>query len=263
MTAIANLLDPEEVRKLKGLVLIPRPEPVDLVDSECNDCHQPIKVHQVSIPGAISVCVPCAKKRTKGTSFTYVERPKEQPVPQIDLNAIPAATLGEALREGIVTLVAEQAPAKRKKAKDKKDRDRAIAKTNLTNEQERRTEATPLAEFKVGATLVVPALDLTDKDLNSLATAKDRSPYNKARYRLGHEEVLDKETTTYAVLAAEHVRLAKLAKTHKEKPVQQIAAKVEPEAPAKLTKKQMIQALMDEGGFTKAEAKALLAEAGL
>jgi hypothetical protein len=153
------------------------------------------------------------------------------------------ATLTEKIIEGAPQVLAERA------AHEEAEKE-AIAEVQA----ERSGRVLP--GFKVGTTLEVPALDLTNvSNLDEQPSAATRSPYNKARFRLTGEPPLavpDKDglmaegavPTTYKVLIAEHERLLSLSAAHnkgaakkaKKEKVEVVMAATDAATEARLTK---------------------------
>lgn len=134
------------------------------------------------------------------------------------------------------------------------------AKIERATAQMREHKGLTLPAFIVDKSLTVPALEIGEQSLDTLASSKERSPYNKARFRLDGEPVaLDPEVTTYRVLMAEHARLMGLAAA---KPAKK--AKAKKEAAPKIAvvvdagRLAKVAALVTTLGMTRAEAEALV-----
>lgn len=125
-----------------------------------------------------------------------------------------------------------------------------------------------LPAIVVSESLTIPALEVSEESVDTLVSSKVRSPYNKARTRLGLGDVLDKETTTYRSLVPVHdaikaaveaqpkaegkAKKAKKVKKNKTVPV----AVVDTDAPAK--RLEQIAAIVAHLGKTWAEAEAMV-----
>ena len=179
----------------------------------------------------------------------------------MNLSTISDAELGRLVRASLTVSRANNAPAARAEAK-------AIL-AEIAGEQDRIKGVTGevLAGFTVG-TQDIPTLDMSSAGLDEVAPSKIRSPYNKARYRLGTTELLDQELT-WAGLAVEHKRLAKLAaiKAEPKPPIDgrgvindrgMLAVVLDPEAKAKQHAK--VNTLAEVLGITKAQAAKRVAE---
>lgn len=129
-------------------------------------------------------------------------------------------------------------------------------KVQRATAKDREYIGTVLPAIVVNEALTIPALEVGEESIDTLASPKVRSPYNKARYRLDKTPTpLDKETTTFRSLIAEHLRIATLVGTStKAAKTPKVAAVVEPTKKAKVSKK--VKALMDIMGCTEAEALA-------
>lgn len=221
-----------------GYDIDPRSEALIEVTCEGPDCGAEILVHPPTDAPRILLCGDCAKKavaelKARGRSVQIIHRPtvvntiKEKPV--YDLDNLSDAELGKIVRERMLLLREQQvipavAEAKVKKAK----KDKAEAKAHKA-EHANRAATKPLTEIVVSSTLTIPALELSEVDLNTAPSGKERSPYNKARYRLKLGELLDPETCTYATLAECHVEIAAAvaAKPVKAKAEPKVEPKVE------------------------------------
>lgn len=131
-----------------------------------------------------------------------------------DVDNMTDAEIGATVRARLKENLAKQV-AKRKPAVEQARVEAEVARSEgIATEQERRSGHV-LPGFMVGTSLEVPALDLSDvSSLDESPSAVQRSPYNKARFRLKAGETLSPETTTYRVLEMEHHRLAVLAEAH-------------------------------------------------
>lgn len=185
---------------------------------------------------------------------------KEQ---DMDLSEIADAEIGSMLKEQIRMDKAEKVKAGAKQAKKERKAEAKRFEAERTQAQAER-KGKVLPAFMVGTTLEVPALDLSAvPSMDESPSAKERSPYNKARFRLTKEGPLDPETTTYRMLAAEHERLMSaeaerigVDAVEVAKPVEQpeqIVAVIDTDEKAK------VKALAKVLGCSKKEAKAILA----
>lgn len=144
------------------------------------------------------------------------------------------------------------------------------AKVQRATAQDREHKGLALPAIVVNESLTIPVLEVGEQSLDTLVSAKERRPYNQARYRLDKTPTtLDPEVTTYRALMAEHQRLAIIVAgtpiatkedmhraTGNPAYAPKVAAKVD--ATAKATKKAKVAALMEVMGISKAEAKALV-----
>lgn len=181
----------------------------------------------------------------------------------VDLDNIPAAKLGETVRQTMKATKAEQVKKDRKQAKkDQRKREKADLDDRTKAQAEKKGKVLPA--FMVGTTLEVPALDLSDvENIDECPSGTVRSPYNKARFRLTGESALPSPSaceedaslvpTTYRVLAEEHMRLMSLAADHNEAAA---AKKAEPKAKKVKATKTVVVADLDLEGKAKALAKA-------
>ena len=163
-----------------------------------------------------------------------------------ELGAMVRAQMKATLAEKIVVAVPEVVAER--KADDKRD------KVNVAAEQEdRKTRSLP--GFMVGTTLEIPELDLANvPSLDEAPSAKERSVYNKARFRLTKESPLDPEETTYRLLGEEHLRLQGLEAERVAGSTEKIA---EPKAKkAKAPKATVIVADVSDGDEAKVIALA-------
>jgi len=179
---------------------------------------------------------------TDGLSHpVQVTRKKESAVPEIDLSNMSTGekvALVTTATERLESNAATALPAKRDAAKAQAKAEAKAVEKAAKAERKARQNTKPLVEFTVG-TLVVPALDLSEvTSLDEAVSAVMRSPYNKARFRLlgepplptlgDCEEDASLPPTTYAVLAAEHLRLSQVAeaKRAEAKPAKKVRATV-------------------------------------
>lgn len=134
------------------------------------------------------------------------------------------------------------------------------AKVERATAQTREHKGLALPAIVVNEALTIPVLEVGEASLDTLVSSKERSPYNKARFRLDKEPVaLDAEGTTYRVLMAEHQRIAalvaskpaKVKKAKKDK-APKVAAVVDVQRLAK------VAALVTTLGLTRDEAEALV-----
>jgi hypothetical protein len=161
-------------------------------------------------------------------------RPKEATTMQ-DITEMNDADLGALVRASVLAdLAANTQEAAPKAAKAKKAKAKKAAKEHKAGRQAAR-QGGPLPAFRVDAGLTVEALDLSGPDnLDELAHATARRPYNQARYRLLGEPALDPETTTWKVILGEHMRLRLVAERVLAERAAKAAAKAKPaKAPAK------------------------------
>lgn len=209
-----------------------------LIEAACADCAATILVHP-TVPDGVDpeakrkfVCRDCAKtevlgaieaqrhieiiRRNRVAAQSRAITTQENTMTIIDIDTIPDAELGALLKKTMRAEIAEALPVLRAEALRI---DLEAAKVDDKQaEADRKANRKVLGAFTVGD-LEVPALDLRDlTDLNEVAPAVIRSPYNKARKRLTQEGPLDKETTTYGRLAAEHKILRKFAKKSAKAP---------------------------------------------
>lgn len=181
-----------------------------------------------------------APRISDGVTHPVIVTKKEQPVTTSDLTITP-----EILQATIERMVEKRL----QEILDAKD---AKVAQEATPNVPREAAGVVLAGFGVVSgnnDLSIPALDLGDVSLDTLVSAKERSPYNKARFRLEGTAPLDKDTTTYRVLSIEHARLAQLSAS---KASPNIAVIVPTHDAAK------VAAVMTVLGKTEAEAIALL-----
>lgn len=189
----------------------------------------------------------------------------------VDLDNIPAAKLGDTVRQSMKMAKAEQVKKDRKAAKKAQREAEQQALVERTKAQKAK-KGKVLPGFMVGTTLEVPALDLSDvENIDECPSATARSPYNKARFRLTGEGPLPSPSaceedaslvpTTYRVLADEHRRLMSLAADHNE----QAKAKQEAKAKPKTAPKTAVIADLDTDAeaLIKRKAKALAKATGL
>lgn len=197
MPTLADLLGDETLKRLQEVAAA---TPTKVVTVTCIDCTSPLD--------AGTICVPCARQRIVcGQPVQTIHNPGGPTL--FDIDSISDAELGalvrqrvKAVRAGEIIAASPQVEAQR--AKHEVEETLAIA-----DRQAERVGQVHTA-FKVGD-LVVPALDLTQvTDLNEVVDGVTRSPYNKARHRLKLVDLLDAETTTYAVLAEQHEHLRTL-----------------------------------------------------
>lgn len=184
----------------------------------------------------------------------------------MDLDNMSDAELGATVRQQMKAAKVETIKAAKPVIEEERRQEAKKDKKAKKKEQKARPQRV-LDGFMVGTTLEIPTLDLSDvPSLDEAPSAKERSPYNKARFRLTKEGPLDPEETTYRVLMSEHLRLqgieserkveAKPAKTEKptKKPkVEAIVAKVNPDDDAK------VAALASVLGVSKKKARKIMA----
>ena len=281
MSHLMDLLDPKVVEALRQLT-------VAQIDPEA-PAKAPTEADVKSMLGQAHVAVAAARERR--ATEKAIHRPqvaKHQPRTSdgidhpvttthketsmtFDLSHFSTAQLAALAvqaREMLEVQAAADLPAKRDAAIVADQEAEAKAASEAKEAQAARKNSTPLAAFFVHRSLTVPALDLSDvEDLNLRVTAKVRSPYNKARSWLGeptlpHSAEPGEPTTTYAMLAAEHIRLAAaVAAKHAEKaeakpetkPEQVLVAEIDPT---------MLAAVMTARNCNEAEARAVLALLG-
>lgn len=240
-----------------------------MLDAACDTCGcdllvqpQPVPEEYAHLPRKI-LCAPCAKAYLTGRSGRVIHKPqvakhpwrvtdgrehpvvtthqKEHDMPKINLTDLTDAELGALMREQLLAQVEADAPAKQKAAKAKKAKGEKAAAKAAKAERDQRKAAKPLPAFTYGNHVDVPALDLSEvTSLDEVVPATLRSPYNKARFHIEGSAALpspqaceDDATltpTTYAVIAAEHVRLAELAEA---KTAAKAQAEIEKAAAAK------------------------------
>lgn len=259
-----------------------------MIEAECVDCHTPLLIDPEVPEGVdpeaprIPICAECAGIRVRHEamnnqrSVQAIRRPRvahhqprtsdgiDHPVKttkkenDMDLDNLSDAELGAVVRQQMKATKVEQVKAAKpvveaeRKVKEKKEK-----KGVKASRVERRKV---LAGFMVGTTLEIPDLDLSEvASLDEAPSAKERSPYNKARFRLTKEAPLDPEETTYRTLAEEHERLRKTeaervgkAKEAKPKKVTAIVADVQDVDKAK------VKALAKVLGISKKEARKLV-----
>lgn len=286
------------------------PESGAMIDALCVDCKVPMLI-EPTLPEGVDpetprfpICAPCGKIRARFMAINEqrnveiihrksvarhkprvddgIDHPvtvtREAPeatkeIQMYDINVLTDMELGAAVRADLLARAAEALPAKRDKAKAKKRKADKVADAQVKQRQSER-KGMVLAEFNVGTTLVVPALDLSEvEDLNEMVSTTLRSPYNKARFRLAGERPLwapkDEDEdgytpTTYQTLIDEHARLMALAqvkadepkgkKKSKDKP--QIVALLDDDVEAEVTKK--AKALAKLTGIDKVAARKIV-----
>jgi len=202
---------------------IPKGYSQEYLKAECVDCHTEVAV-QVKVPEGtpdlprVAICTDCTRIRVRFEAIAQqridiIHRNKqENNMPQIDLNKMPRAAVGDLVVETMQQREAVKVKKKRAKAVKAKKKEEKVDKKGVKAEQKRR-KGHVLPEFKVNDRVTVPTLDLSEvSSLDELANSVQRSPYNKARNALQRGAVaLDPDETTYRVLEKEHVRLQQLA----------------------------------------------------
>lgn len=168
----------------------------------------------------------------------------------IDIDNISDAELGAMFRQQIKRRIAEKTRQATPQVLAQRAKAEAEQAGQIADRQaERHEQVTP--GFMVG-THLVPDLDLRDvTDLSEVVSAKQRSVYNKALYRL-KMDLLDAETTTYATLLDTHVTLRVVGEVTQPKKVKAVLAATAPEDKAKI--KQVAEIL----GISKKEARKLV-----
>lgn len=161
------------------------------------------------------------------------------------------ASLAIQARQHLLAARAEKVKKNSKKAKAK--RAKKERKDKALKDAERQAAKGLLLPGFIKFGIEVPDLDLREANLNELAGAKARSPYNKLLYRTGGA-LLNKEVTTLAELADVHRRLA--LGTTIEEPVA-LFAEITPEASAK------VAAFAKVTGTTETQAHERLAALGM
>ncbi len=186
----------------------------------------------------------------KGRELREVAPPARS---EVNLSSLSDAELGRMMRAALLSVVVDELPPAMAEVLGKRKADALDRQALLDDERaERRDNPSYLLPgFTVGS-IVVPDLDLTDKSMGEVVPAKVRSAYNRARYQLGTKEVLDRELTTWQMLAAEHTRLAAHdgAKAIASQPVAAPAARPDPAVEAK------VAALVKVLGITEEAARA-------
>jgi len=84
--------------------------------------------------------------------------------------------------------------------------DQEAERNRRYNEDRKKRHLLVSKGFSAGG-VIIPLLDVRDVILDEIAPANVRSPYNRARFRLGMKELLDPETTTWRALFIEHIAL--------------------------------------------------------
>lgn len=181
----------------------------------------------------------------------------------IDLTNYSDAQLSTLALEARDRLLAEreaEVPAKRKKAKKAEREQIALDEQRKARAREER-KGRVLPGFTIKGK-EVPALDLSEiTDTAEMPSAKERSPYNKALYALGMP-LLDKDATTYEVLAGVHGDLLAMVENKPEKKGKKgkkarLVADIDPSAKAK------VEAFAKVTGKSIAEAQEHLASVGV
>lgn len=186
-------------------------------------------------------------------------------VTAINVSNLTDAELGRMMRAALLSVRVDQAEAARSTVAAARADQAADRQALLAQEQsERRVDpAFLLPGFNVGD-LEIATLDLRDKALGEVVPSKVRSPYNKARFRLGVKEVLDPETTCWRELGVAHKQLAQLAisrpgytgtKLDEVSAPAVLVAEIDPDAKAK-----KVAALATVLGISKKAARARMAE---
>lgn len=181
---------------------------------------------------------------------------------EIRLSNLTDATLGRMVRAGLLAIHLDGQQGRieqaRQVAQKRQERDVAL----LARQRQEMDEQPGL--FALGAVqikdVLVPALDVREKVLGEVVPGVVRSPYNRARHRLG-EGLLDPETTTWEVLRVEHLRLTEVAATLPTKASMQ-ASTVQISAlldeSALVARQRKVQALIDNLGCSPTYAEALM-----
>ena len=225
------------------------------------------------------VCRTCAAAMTTGSTVTkVVPAPKAAPIgvvvttkePTMNLDLIPSAQLGETIKRAERERLAANLPKKRKKAKDKADKREKAQVKAARAERKALTAVGVLPAFEIKG-VEVPALDVSEEaSLAEMPGPKTRSPYNKARYRLGEpllptasEPGIGVEATTWQTLVDEHQRLSDLAAQEpvtepEAKPKKQPGKKARIAAEIDLTERQ-VAAIMVATGCSAKKARKILA----
>lgn len=193
-------------------------------EGECVDCGIPVTVQP--LPEGMDPDTPrapiCKEHALVRVTYAAVQEQRSieithrQENPVIDLNQIPDAKVGEAVKASIKTEKAKKVrkdskAAKAKRAVQEREADQARTKT------QKKRKSLIFPGFKVDQSLTVDDLDLTTgPSLNEMPSQIERRPYNQARFRILGEPSLDPETTTYQTLVDEHQRLAKAAKARRK-----------------------------------------------
>ena len=257
------------------------PRSAALIDVNCVDCGAAIRVDPQDFePGFFDdpeslffpLCTTHAQLRAINNQRKAEDAKRTTTKEQdMDLDNIADAELGATVKEQIRQQKAKKVKAAKPKVEaERKKQAKEAKKATKAKQAERKVV---LASFMVGTTLEVPALDLTQvPSLDEAPSAAERSPYNKARFRLLKESPLDPEVTTYRSLIEEHNRLrdaeaqrvaanfkalgeknAKKAKKAKAKKVTAVVADVKPIDKAK------VAALAEVLGVSKKEARKVMA----
>lgn len=221
----------------------------------------------VTVAGLRKKSAKAGKKHTKKST-------KEITMP-ININDIPSAQLGEALKNAERARIAEGMPERCDKAERKRLKREAKQKAAKAAERAALTEMGVLPGFTLHK-VEVPPLDVASlANLDECPSAKARSPYNKCRNRMG-EDLLPSNTdagspaATWRDLLNDHQRMAPLADTievaveakpkkAKAKKAKTKKGKAQVAAPIDLDEKVKIKALRVALGCTKAEARKILA----
>lgn len=202
-----------------------------------------------------------AMKTQRQVEATKRTTQKEQ---DMDLDNLSDAEIGATVRQQMKAEKAEKVKAAKPVVEKQRKKEAKAAKKGTKAKQAERKQLLP--GFMVGTTHEVPALDLSEvPSLDEAPSAKERSPYNKARFRLTNESPLDPEDTTYRTLMAEHERLRALEaervatkaaeKPKKKKAKETVVLVAEVNEVDKAKVKRLAKAL----GITKREARDLVA----
>jgi hypothetical protein len=241
MPTLAELLNAEAVKQLTAIaadaqeVAADRPKAIRRPST---------KKHQPRLTCSAEELVAADKERT-------MSKPTRDNV--VHLSQLSDAELGRMMRSGLLTLVVEQLPEARAKLTQAKAEQEA--NTAALRESERVERAGYLLPGFTIRDVEVPELDLraSDLSLTEIAPAKIRSPYNRARFRLGLTEPLATEAT-WQMLATEHKRLAVAARHVQSAPRRTLAATLDE------TQRAKVDALIRVKGISQEAARALLAK---
>lgn len=180
---------------------------------------------------------------------------------EIRLSDLTDGVLGRLVRAGLIAVHLDGQERRiteaRAIAQQRQQRDLAIRQDRREYVHEH-TDLLVQPEVQIRDVLV-PALDVREKVLGEVAPSAARSPYNRARHRIG-DGLLDAETTTWQTLLAEHMRLLKLAPTlGKSEPVMQVATAITAVVNASdPVRRRKVQALIDNLGCSEQYAEALM-----
>lgn len=204
------------------ILVIPKGYAKKFITVPCVDCQTEVKV-RVKVPKEVAdqpraaICSDCGSIRVRFAAIAQqridlIHRQKQENNVPIDLNSMPRAAVGDLVVETMQQRESVKVKKRRAKAVKAKKKEEKVGKKGVRAEQKRR-KGHVLTGFKVNDRVEVPTLDLSEvSSLDECASAKERSPYNKARNALERgAAALDPEETTYRVLEKEHGRLARLA----------------------------------------------------